>query len=631
MGDFVRGRFGGRGQGRGRGRGRHHGGRRFHGGRSHHHQGRGGGRFHNHRGGRQGGDRSIPHEVSNDPIEIIGNPTEKSVNIAIEGCCHGELDKIYERLEAYQKESGQTVDMLICCGDFQSLRNPADFHSCSIPPKYQRLGTFPQYYSGDKVAPILTLFIGGNHEASQPLRELHYGGWAAPNIYYMGAAGVVQYGGLRIGGVSGIYKSHDYVMGQYEKPPFDRSSLRSVYHVRNVDVHRMKCLSHDNGRVDVFASHDWPLGIEQHGDTQGLIRRKPFFREEIERNDLGSPPNREILDVVQPRYWFAAHLHVKFQATVDFSASQDKESPGETTAKDPSLILVPSQVTTRVVAEKCQEQDGASSNADSEEKVNTSTETHFVALESKDNCSGPDLTDLMTKFLALDKCLPRRQYLSILHVDSEVAKADRHLEYDAEWLAVVKKTHNLTSPDRRRIDVPQELENVTNADMEWVESRLNELNGGKTISTEFDHTVPLASNSVFQRRVPPLPNMGNPQTDKLLQMLDLDHVITVPYDESLTVDTIVKLLGGVAGAPVQPEEVVDDNEIDIDIDDDDQDEKQVQTEVAPAVDENEIALNDESLPDDTGIVADGTLCDSSRESAPLKKARIETIETKDDN
>ena len=51
----------------------------------------------------------------------------------------------------------------------------------------------PQYYSGEKVAPVLTIFVGGNHEASNYLQELPYGGWVAPNIYYLGYAGRIFY------------------------------------------------------------------------------------------------------------------------------------------------------------------------------------------------------------------------------------------------------------------------------------------------------------------------------------------------------------------------------------------------------------------------------------------------------
>lgn len=45
-----------------------------------------------------------------------------------------------------------------------------------------------RYYSGEKKAPVLTIFIGGNHEASNHLQELPYGGWVAPNIYFLGRA-----------------------------------------------------------------------------------------------------------------------------------------------------------------------------------------------------------------------------------------------------------------------------------------------------------------------------------------------------------------------------------------------------------------------------------------------------------
>ena len=34
------------------------------------------------------------------------------------------------------------------------------------------MNTFYKYYSGEKIAPVTTLFIGGNHEASSHLWEL---------------------------------------------------------------------------------------------------------------------------------------------------------------------------------------------------------------------------------------------------------------------------------------------------------------------------------------------------------------------------------------------------------------------------------------------------------------------------
>lgn len=54
--------------------------------------------------------------------------------------------------------------------------------------------------------------VGGNHEASNHLWELHYGGWVAPNIYYLGAAGVVNFGGVRIAGLTGIFNPRHYRM-----------------------------------------------------------------------------------------------------------------------------------------------------------------------------------------------------------------------------------------------------------------------------------------------------------------------------------------------------------------------------------------------------------------------------------
>jgi lariat debranching enzyme len=467
--------------------------------------------------------------------------------------------------------------------------------------------------------------------------------------------------------VSFQFSTKSHIIAFLECPPFDNSSLRSVYHVRNVDIYRMKCLSKGDSRVDIIASHDWPLGIEQHGNTEELLRKKPYFRAEVERNDLGSPPSREVLDVVQPKWWFAAHLHVKFLATVKHQSDDDTKAADDT-AKT-AAQLIPSQVKAKTTTEtppktshlpdiddtsemtsgddnqtddapeetaakdnqtdEAPEENAANNNQtdDSPEmnaaKNDDNKETNFHALES--SCNVEDLTTLMTKFLALDKCLPRRQYLSILHVECGSPKEDLRLEYDPEWLAILRKTHKLSYAERRRMETPETLEEISQEDVQWVVDRLKAKNGQdgetgfRTIPTNFQPTVPLYTDPLFQfgARCPHLPLMGNPHTDYLLELLELDHILTVPFDSSLTPDRISAILRGVES---HHDEVVvaDENEIDIDMDE--------VEDGADAVDENEIQIDEE---DDEGSPVGNSSTDPSpdesvEDTAPTKKARTDT-------
>ena len=139
---------------------------------------------------------------------------QRFLNVAIAGCSHGEMDRIYSTLTTMERNRNVKFDLLICCGDYQAIRNKADLHTMHVLPKFKHLGTFHQYYSSEKIAPIFTIFIGGNHESSGFLAELPNGGWVAPNIFYMGYSNVVKFAGLTIGGLSGIYKSNDYHRGK---------------------------------------------------------------------------------------------------------------------------------------------------------------------------------------------------------------------------------------------------------------------------------------------------------------------------------------------------------------------------------------------------------------------------------
>jgi len=140
----------------------------------------------------------------------------------------------------------------------------------AVPEKYKELGSSWEYSGGRKTAPYPTLFVGGNHEAINYLRELYFGGWAAPNIYFLGYSGVVQFGGIRIGGVSGIYKSFDYVKPHFELPPYSPSSIKSAYHVRASEIVKLSAL--EGGKLDVFVSHVGSLSCRRVGVSSSHSR-----------------------------------------------------------------------------------------------------------------------------------------------------------------------------------------------------------------------------------------------------------------------------------------------------------------------------------------------------------------------
>ncbi|KAL3072790.1 hypothetical protein niasHS_017764 [Heterodera schachtii] len=246
---------------------------------------------------------------------------QRTLKVAVVGCSHGQLEAIYERMVQMESQQNAKFDLLICCGDFQSIRNHGDLHHFHAPFHHRKLGTFYKYYSGEKVAPLLTLFVGGNHESSGFMAELPNGGWVAPNIFYMGYASVSNSRCL-----SRLALSPPFPFGHFERPPFrERGSVVSAYHVRSVDIFRLRHLK-DGPPLDIFFSHDWPAGITDFGDWETLLRIKPHFTEDVRNNRLGNPATMDLLHQLKPAHWFAAHLHVHFTAVVPHSSASPTAS-----------------------------------------------------------------------------------------------------------------------------------------------------------------------------------------------------------------------------------------------------------------------------------------------------------------
>lgn len=187
------------------------------------------------------------------------------------------------------------------------------------------MADFHEYYSGARVAPYLTIFIGGNHEASNHLFELYYGGWVAPGIYYLGAANVLRFGPLRIAGLTGIWKPYDYPKPHFERLPYNQEEVGSIYHVRELDTRKLLSL---RSQVDIGLSHDWPQGIEMFGDHRWLFKSKSGFLADSQSGRLGSVAAKQCLERLRPPYWFSAHLHTKFGAIVHHGETEGKVNAG---------------------------------------------------------------------------------------------------------------------------------------------------------------------------------------------------------------------------------------------------------------------------------------------------------------
>ncbi|WFD35038.1 lariat debranching enzyme [Malassezia cuniculi] len=350
------------------------------------------------------------------------------------------------------------------------------------------MGDFHRYYSGEKEAPILTLVIGGNHEASNYMWELYYGGWLAPNIYYLGAAGCVEVGGITIGAASGIFKEHDFTRGHFERMPYNDSEMRSIYHTRQFDMAKLGLLESPT----VFMSHDWPLGIERYGDLEWLLRVKPFFRDEVEHNSLGSPPLWNLLQILKPRYWFSAHLHVQYAACVRHANESNAEAINICDSDDddePAVIPMHEQ----------------------------------------------------TDFMALSKCTRRGGFLHFFDVPSPEdallnfrGSGDRpevSLRFNKRWLAITKALHPYFSLTHRQTSIPpaHELRAAVEASLKELEERtlqssvLSDPLDVRNVQ-QFEHTAPVHSPDITMHSAPPR-LYDNPQTSAFCQLVCIDNVL----------------------------------------------------------------------------------------------------------
>ncbi|KAH3899333.1 RNA lariat debranching enzyme SCDLUD_004772 [Saccharomycodes ludwigii] len=382
------------------------------------------------------------------------------LKVAVHGCVHGSLKRIYDRIE--ELAPNERPDLLLILGDVQTIRTSKDLSSISIPAKYMNpvnqhrynnhqnrhfnqenynnksrynnkgniisrynggastiidhISDFPQYFNGVYEVTVPTLIIGGNHENMRQFMELPYGGYLLPNMVYLGWSQTIWFKGIKIGGISGITKLYDYYNkrpeyneqaqeGGHKHSSFNENSWwnrnkKSLYHVRFENIIPLyNSVVKDGNSPSIMLSHDWPRCVVRQGDLQGLLKKKPFFKNEVEQNILGSPLYDIILRKYKPTWWFSAHLHVKY--TAEYKHGYD-------------------------TAISCSSKDEIKLFDDEDKPKNECQTTHF---------------------LALDKYLPRRKGESFDMVEIEVEDVqhpslnDNNFYFDPEFVGNLLKVY----------------------------------------------------------------------------------------------------------------------------------------------------------------------------------------------
>lgn len=452
----------------------------------------------------------------------------------------------------------------------------------SVPAKYRAIGDFHEYYSGTRLAPYLTLFVGGNHEASNHLWELYYGGWVAPKIYYLGAANVINFGPLRIAGLSGIWAGHDYNKPHFERLPYGPSEVKSIYHVRELDTRKLLQI---RTQVDVGISHDWPREIEWKGDWKQLFRFKPHFQADARSGRLGNLAAKLIMDHLRPKWWFSAHLHCKFSAIVDHEKATDVDAKAITTPAevphqangtvesadgidveievhrppDEASGLLPEIHNNDEVDVDMDDETsgnskppvaGAPANAEQEAQPETNTVPTDLRAQLPAAFSRPvpaptiqtpcpeGITNKTTHFLSLDKCLPRRQFLQVLEVDPisdsppDTSKKPYCLTYDKEWLAI---TRTFASIGPLASPVPPNLGEshyrpLIEAEEAWIEENLVKQNK-MDVPKNFEITAPVYDQSQGLHPKEHSREYTNPQTVAFCEMLGIHNFFDMSEEE----------------------------------------------------------------------------------------------------
>ncbi|MBP0017165.1 MAG: metallophosphoesterase [Cyanobacteria bacterium SBLK] len=219
--------------------------------------------------------------------------TGEDIYFAGVGDVHGEM---YEMLGLLKKWESR-LSFVLQVGDFEPHRHEADLQTMDAPGKYRKLGSFAHFYNGSAVFPYPVWFIGGNHEPYGFLDRIANNTEIATNCYYLGRVGTVELAGLKIVGLSGIYKEHLFE----KRPPIEEIDRHSnADYIGFTENEVLQGLEFQ--RADILLLHEWPRGLMTPDNRLDVI----------DPEMVGNEYARMLVDSLKPRLVLCGHMHRYF-------------------------------------------------------------------------------------------------------------------------------------------------------------------------------------------------------------------------------------------------------------------------------------------------------------------------------
>ncbi|HSP77465.1 MAG TPA: metallophosphoesterase [Myxococcaceae bacterium] len=230
--------------------------------------------------------------------------TPGSLLVAAVGDIHGRFHRVEAWLDALEEARGRAVDVVLAVGDVEAFRL-ADDHRRKAA-KRAMPAEFAEYADGQRMMKRPLYFIGGNNEDFEALHDVQEGGLLAPNVFYLGRAGLKQVAGLRVGYLSGIHAPRFYE--QPLKRPRSLDTAKQAGYFRVSEVERVSALRD----VDVLLVHEWPRGLPQKAQEEG----PPPPGRTLPSYWIGNPVTRRLVETVHPRWVLCGHSHRAFVVTL---------------------------------------------------------------------------------------------------------------------------------------------------------------------------------------------------------------------------------------------------------------------------------------------------------------------------